>query len=276
MLKIKKSKSSGIAPLFIIIGIIIVIIIGVVIFKIVKNSSNKQPIPTQIPEPVKGEMPKPTYEVIFENVKFSFAEAEDLGNILKCEEMIIPPAKCLPQNNLVTTDKFIKVKITAQNMGQDNIAKDSWEIEELLDNEGRKFYSSEKTLKWIPDESKCGDLLKPNFEPTACIRIYEVSKHSIGLKAKVYATPLEKPKKKDPIKEYFVDLNIYNEKYCWDDSDCACGINKYTKDCFLGNKFYVDSPDPAVYPAAFIENCNNFCATAKTESTVKCINNECK
>lgn len=279
MLKIKKSKSLGIAPLFIIIGVVVVIIIGVVIFNAVKKSpSEEQLVQNQTVEPVKEKMPGPIYEAIVENVKFKLVTAEDIGNTLKCEERINPYTECLPQYNFDTTDKFIKVDLTAQNMGQDNIPEGSWRVEEMFDSEGRKFYSPPASYDWISKESKCGNLLKPYFEPTTCIKIYEVSKHSIGLKVKIYASPTEE-KRIEPQKEYFIDLNLYNEKYCWDDSDCACGINKYTKDCFLGNKTYVDfSGSPTyTYTPDIIEKCDKFCATATTEGpTVKCVSNECK
>ena len=275
MSEIKKSKSAGIAPIFIaIMGVIIVAIIGVIIFSVVKKEPEK-PVETPVVEPVKEEMPKPIYEVIVGNVKFNSVEVEDMGSVLECEKRPIPPERCLPQDNANTTDKFIKVKITAQNMGQDNIIKGNWKVEELIDSEGRKFYSSTKTTKWIPEESRCGDLLKPNFKPTACIIIYEVSKHSIGLKTKVYAYTGPAKRGETP-PEYFLDLNLYNEKYCWDDSDCACGINKYTKDCFLGNKTYVDLSDSSTYTPEMIEECDKFCAITTEGPTIKCINNECK
>jgi hypothetical protein len=71
-------------------------------------------------------------------------------------------------------------------------------------------------------------LLKPFFEPTICVRVYEVSKHSIGLKAKIYALPPESERNK-PVQDYFVDINLYNEKYCWQDSISRTGGDDFTR-----------------------------------------------
>jgi len=56
------------------------------------------------------------------------------------------------------------------------------------------------------------------------------------------------------------------EKYCKKDEDCACGINKTTKDCFYGNKNYVD----------ITQQCPDFCTGIGGSFQIKCINNECK
>ena len=40
---------------------------------------------------------------------------------------------------------------------------------------------------WLPDPDLCGALLKPEFEPTPCVRIYEVSTVSKNFKIQVIA-----------------------------------------------------------------------------------------
>jgi len=212
---------------------------------------------------VKGEMPELVQEVVIGDIKLSFVEAEDMGDILKCEDRINPPSSCRPSYDLGTTDKFIKVEITAQNVGQEELRRGSWEIKELVDSEGRNF-SPAGAKRWIPEESQCGELLKPGFTPTRCIEIYEVARPSIGLKLRVSAG-----------EEQFLDLGLYGEKYFWNDADCGCGINKYTNDCFVGNKTYVAPSDPLVYPQELIEECNNFCANNTEGSAVKCVEGEC-
>lgn len=59
---------------------------------------------------------------------------------------------------------------------------------------------------------------------------------------------------------------ISTEKYCEKDEDCACGVHKTTRDCFYGNKNYVDTT----------QQCPDFCAGITGQLQIKCINNECK
>ena len=264
MFKIDDLNSSGKSTLLIILGIIIVVIIILVVVVTLLRSSEE---PEPVIAPVKGEMPELVQEVVVGDIKFAFVEAEDIGNFLRCEDRIRPPSTCRSSYDLKTTDKFIKVKITAQNVGQDSLRRRSWDIKELVDSEGRKFYSA-GAKRWISGESQCGEALKPGFTPTSCIEIYEVAKPSIGLKLRVFADA-------DKSKAHYIDLGLYNEKYCWNDADCGCGINKYTNDCFVGNKTYVTASDPLVYPPELIEECNNFCAIGTEGSAVECLENEC-
>lgn len=64
----------------------------------------------------------------------------------------------------------------------------------------------------------------------------------------------------------FMKIDISGEKSCNLDSDCACGVNKETRDCFLGNKNYVDT----------LVQCPDFCTGIAGNLEIKCINNECK
>lgn len=273
MFKTNNLKSSGKSALFLILGAVIIIIVALVVVAYLRTSSrdseNSEPV-----EIVKGEMPELVHEVVIGDIKFTLVEAKDIGNILRCQERTVLPTRCRPQDDLVTTDKFIKVTITAQNIGKDDIRRGNWSVEELVDSDGRKFYSA-RAGRWIPEESECAALLKPSFTPTSCTEIYDVAKHSIGLKLRVfaYANP---EKRTGPSKESFIDLGLYDEKYCWEDSDCACGINKYTNDCFSGNKTYVADPDPLIYPQELIEECNRFCAINAEEPQIKCIDNRCR
>jgi len=57
-----------------------------------------------------------------------------------------------------------------------------------------------------------------------------------------------------------------DQKYCNNDSDCACGVNIKTRDCFLGNKKYVDTT----------KQCPDFCGGIAGNLTIKCMNNFCK
>ena len=71
-------------------------------------------------------------------------------------------------------------------MGLENIAERSWDIENIVDSQGREFVPLDYNANpWLPDPNLCGTLLKPAFDPTPCIKIYEVSKVSAGLKIRV-------------------------------------------------------------------------------------------
>jgi hypothetical protein len=57
-----------------------------------------------------------------------------------------------------------------------------------------------------------------------------------------------------------------SEKSCSIDSDCACGKHKTTRECFVGNKKYVNTT----------EQCPDFCTGIGGNFETKCIDNKCK
>lgn len=57
-----------------------------------------------------------------------------------------------------------------------------------------------------------------------------------------------------------------SESYCRTDFDCACGVKKGTKDCFYGNRYYVDQ----------FAQCPDFCSGIGGNLTIQCIENECQ
>jgi hypothetical protein len=63
-----------------------------------------------------------------------------------------------------------------------------------------------------------------------------------------------------------VPTEISSEVYCVNDSDCACGRNKTTGDCFFGNKAYVDTSS----------QCPDFCGGIAGNLELKCVENECR
>lgn len=260
MLKTSHSNSSGKGALFLILGVVVIVVVVLVIVTTVVRS----PKETGPSEPEKGEMPELVHEVVIGDIKFNFIKAEDMGNTLKCEDRTSPPTICREEHDFTTTDKFIRVEITAQNIGLYDLRRGSWKTRELVDSEGRVFNSA-GARRWIPEESDCGVLLKPLFQPTSCTEIYAVAERSIGLKVRVSGE-----------RDAFLDLDLYHEKYCWDDADCACGINKYTNDCFVGNKTYVVDSDPLVYPQELVERCDAFCSVGAEKSRAVCIENECR
>jgi hypothetical protein len=56
-----------------------------------------------------------------------------------------------------------------------------------------------------------------------------------------------------------------SEKYCKDVSDCSCGVNIYTGDCFFGNKNFVDTT----------KQCPDFCNGIAANLILRCVNNTC-
>ncbi len=56
------------------------------------------------------------------------------------------------------------------------------------------------------------------------------------------------------------------EKSCSVDSDCACGVKIDTKECFFGNKNYVN----------VMNQCPDFCSGIDGKITTKCVNNLCQ
>ncbi len=55
------------------------------------------------------------------------------------------------------------------------------------------------------------------------------------------------------------------EKYCVQDSDCACGKNA-AGDCFYGNRNYVNVD----------EQCPDFCTGIAAMFEIRCVENECR
>src|SRR3989344_725801 len=177
----------------------IVVLVAVVIVYLVMRMAERPPAPG--PGPDDSSVPQPFYEKTLGNIKFVFIDSRDLGSVLTPS---MAKKKTYGSNNsLKTTERFIIVTIGAQNKGKTNIEERSWDMGDIVDSEGRRFVAfKDYTINnWIPDESSCGALLKPEFDPTPCIKIYEVSKISTGLKIIILAG-----KDKDKAEEGLLDL----------------------------------------------------------------------
>ena len=176
------NKSSGqISKLLLVLAIIV--LVAVVIVYLVIRMAEKPPAPPTPPGPV---VLQPVYEQTLGNIKFIFENAKDRGNILKYSEALNPTYSSY-QKDMTTTEKYIEVKVGAQNVGKENIAERSWDIENIVDSESREFVPLDQyTISaWLPMPNLCSTLLKPAFDPTPCVKIYEVSKKSTGLKIRV-------------------------------------------------------------------------------------------
>ncbi len=158
----------------------IIVFVAVVIVFVVLKATTAPPKPA-IEETIG---PKVVYEATLGNIKFTFQEARDMGKILLGSKSRFPDW----QKNLVTTEKFIIVTIGAQNKGKENIPERVWDIGNIVDSEGRNYVPLDNIADaWQPDPNLCSALLKPEFAAIPCVKIYEVSRISTGLKINVSA-----------------------------------------------------------------------------------------
>ncbi|MCX6724037.1 MAG: hypothetical protein NT155_02555 [Candidatus Staskawiczbacteria bacterium] len=163
----------------------VVILVAVVITFLIVKMAEKPPKPVTPPTTTVVE---PVYEQTLGNIRFVFESAIDRGTVLKASEIV--SNQYSTQKNLTVSNtgaKFIQVTVGAQNQGTKNTEPNSWTIENIVDSKGRNFVPVEgyTISPWLPNPDMCGTLLKPAFDPTPCVKIYEVSKESTGLKIKV-------------------------------------------------------------------------------------------
>ena len=179
-MKLKFDQKGQASRLLLVLAIIV--LVAVVIVYLVIRMAETPAAPAENP----GEtIPQPEYEQTLGNVKFVFMDSRDLGSVLRASDAKGQSSSWL--KDIKTTERFIIVTIGAQNKGKENIVERSWDIGNIVDSEGRNFVSLDKYASdpWIPDENSCQALLKPEFEPVPCVKIYEVSKISTGLKITV-------------------------------------------------------------------------------------------
>jgi len=170
--------------------VVIVIVYIVIRMAVTKNSETSltNPSVTEKPEP-----PKPVYEATIGDVRFLFESARDMGNILKASSSY--------EQDLTTTEKFIKVVIGAQNKGKNNLPQYAWDIGNIVDSDGRNFVPDSRAYYFLPRPDMCGSILKPEFKPTPCMKIYEVSRLSTNLKIEVKVGDSKK-------QTVFIDLKV--------------------------------------------------------------------
>ncbi len=202
---ILKNQSGQVARLM--LSLVIVCFVAIIIAYIVIRSANK-PTPPPI-DPGIEEVPKAIYETTINDIKITFQEAVNYGNTMRGSISNNPSY----QKDLTSTEKFILVKIGAQNKGKVDTKQNIWDLGNIIDSEGRNFKPNNYSANpWLPKDNGCGDVLKPEFTPISCSKIYEVSKVSQGLKVEVLVSKKEgddyDTSKKDTI---LLDL-IVNDK----------------------------------------------------------------
>lgn len=190
-------QSGAVSKVLLALAIVTLIIIAVVYLAIrISSSRNQQNNNSQTP-PETQEPPKPVYEIQLGDVKFSVQKALDLGSIIK--------ANTSYQHDLKTTEKFIWVVVGAQNKGKTNLSQYSWDLGNIVDFEGRNFVPiTNQAYSFLPKPDLCGDLLKPEFDPLPCTRLYEVSKASTKLQVQVVIKSQTSSKKEQAV----LDLDV--------------------------------------------------------------------
>lgn len=190
------SSRGQISKILLILAVLvfIAVLVAYVVFRIttLRNSRNAEPEDSSLPE----EVSEKSYETMVGDIRFLFESAQNLGSVLKSND---PRSK-----DLVTTEKFIKVVIGAQNKGKFDTLEKSWTLGNIIDSEGRNFvplYDPRYHFLSLPD--LCGSILKPEFEPTPCVKIYEVSNVSTNLKVEVVKVVSKKNRESS-----FIDLDV--------------------------------------------------------------------
>ncbi len=176
----KHNASRGWVSRTLIILAVVVFVAIIIVFFAIKFASN---VSKSKSAPDSSEQPKPVYEKTLGDVRFLFESAQNLGSVLRGSS-----AMSSYQQDVFTTEKFIKVVIRAQNKGKVNIPKFNWDIGNIVDSDGRVFPPSNQVFYFLPRPDTCGELLKPEFEPIPCTKIYEVSKISTHLKVEIIST----------------------------------------------------------------------------------------
>jgi len=194
----KLNNQSGQASRTLII-LAVVALAGILLVYFSIQFAQNRALRKQVAEEEENKVPEPVYEVTLGEVRFLLESAKDVGNVIDASL-----ARSSYTQDLVTTEKFIKVTMRAQNKGKSNIGQFSWSLGNIVDSEGRNFLSiDDKAFYFLPKPNSCGAVLKPEFEPVPCVSFYEVSKASTDLKIEVFATPQNGKKQSG-----FIDLKI--------------------------------------------------------------------
>jgi len=179
----KISKERGQVSRLLLVLAVVVLVAVIITFLIMKMAEK----PAQPVAPITTTVPLPVYDQTLGNIRFVFESALDRGNLLKVSDIINKQYASYSIKDYPTGEKFIEVTIGAQNIGTKNTDQKVWDVEDIVDSQGREFVPIDgyAISPWLPSPDLCGALLKPAFNPTPCTKIYEVSKESTGLKIRV-------------------------------------------------------------------------------------------
>lgn len=179
----KFNKSSGQVSRLLLVLAIVVLVAAVITFLVIRMAEKPTKPAGPTPTPT---VPLPVYEQVLDNIRFVYESAINRGNVLKATDAINKQYYSL--QDLHSNEKIIQVTVGAQNKGIDKTSSNAWNIENIVDSEGRNYEDIDNiTGPWLPNPNFCGAVLKPDFDPLPCTKIYEVSKESTGLKIRVEA-----------------------------------------------------------------------------------------
>ena len=174
----KKNNQKGSVSRLILVLAGVVLVIAAIIFIAISITSRKTESENNQNNQSEVEEPKPVYEATVGDIRLIMQSSFDAGSVLK--------SSASNQTDLETTERFIKVTIGAQNKGKVDTDSFTWDLGNIVDSEGRNFVPiTNKAFNFLPRPDLCGSVLKPEFAPVSCVRIYEVSRQSEGLKIQV-------------------------------------------------------------------------------------------
>lgn len=182
-------------------GIIVILIAIIIAYFVIKSAENPA---KQIPTATTT-VPVAIYETTKNDIKFTFQDAKNMGSTLYGAKSENPNYT----KDITITENFIKVTIGAQNKGKENTPDNSWEVGNIIDSENRVFIASTYSISnWLPKINFCGEILKPEFTPISCTKIFEVAKISKGLKIEVISNKKNADGKYDSGKKDILLLDL--------------------------------------------------------------------
>lgn len=197
----RMNKESGQISRALLILAVVILVAAAAIYFYLKFVNGQQLAKQQKAQQQAQQEPlKPVYEARVGDVNFTFKTARNLGKVLK------GPSSSGFSKTITSTEGFIQVVLGAQNKGKVESVLGSWAVGSLIDSEGRVFRPVDtKAYFLLPQPNLCGTALKPEFDPTPCMRIYEVSSEAKGLKIQVSAATKAGSSKKQTV---LLDLDI--------------------------------------------------------------------
>lgn len=186
------NSSSGQASRTLIILAALVLVAAVVVYFGLELAAGRKAQQAQqqvAQEEAAKEPPKIVTQKTIGDIQFTVVSAVDLGSVLR------PPKTAGFGQDITTTDKFIRVVVSAQNVGKVALPQYVWGVGAVVDSDDRNFTDANgKAFYFLPQPNPCGAELKPNFVPTNCTMIYEVSKSSMDFHIEVNATDAKSQK----------------------------------------------------------------------------------
>lgn len=192
----KNLQRGQVSRTLIILAVVVLVVAGIAYVLMRFSSPGRLFKPARQGEQGQQEPPKPVYEAQVGEVKFTLEYSADMGDFLKS-----PVAY---QKDLITTERFIKVIVRAQNKGKQDTLPYTWGLGNVIDSEGRNFIAHREAYYFLPQPDPCGALLKPEFVPISCPRIYEVSRASKNLKVEVISRDVNSSRQNKSL----IDLNV--------------------------------------------------------------------